>query len=77
MAWLEKGNGDLMISWNWVREDPGDRFYPGEPAHPEDIMVFFRGRPIERISNKKMRQIEEEIVAFEADRWGGHRDGDY
>ena len=56
--------GDLMIFYTFSAGDPGDRWYPGEPPHVEDLAVEFRGRELENISERNMRRLEEEIAAY-------------
>jgi hypothetical protein len=63
MSTIERG--DLEIEYTWRRAYPGNRITPGEPGHPEDVTITFRGRELRNISPRNWWRIEEEIYTRE------------
>ena len=55
--------GDLEIRYYWSDGDAGDRWYPGEAAHAEEVRVYWRGREVRRISTRNLERLENEITA--------------
>ena len=57
--------GDLEVRYHWIPDDPGDRWYPGEPAHVELESVTWRGKPVLRIKNRNLQKLEDWCYANE------------